>query len=376
MIRNAFVAVLLLWSSLVQGQFVVAPATTVAVLGSPDIIIESKDDINFSPAIDWGTAQVSLLLWGNGHNLVTGSQNTIGALAMRSGDYSVKGKWVVKNDIDFRQGILITPATFLTDRLIYEGSDLLAKSSGVPSAASYVKGPFFIRGQGGTLTFPVGNSSGYFPAQLSTVTDPAALVGIECALGDPQIPADSLSADVDKVFTQWYWKLSVISRGTYSGSPISLSLDQTDTFLGNEKPVVIEKDSASYINDLSGSLNNSFVTSTRSVHVKGIYALAVSKDVGIKIHKVITPNGDAKNETLVIEGLDFYPQNKVMLLDRWGAVYLERDNFLNYSDPTVPQQGDFDYTKLNNGNYICTVQFTDSSGKTHKVKPQMISVLK
>ena len=376
MFKSVLVVVLLSWALLAQGQFVVAPSTTIAVSGSPDIVIESNDDINFGPAIDWSTAKVSLFLWGSSHSLITGSVNTIGSLAMRGGDYSVKGKWVVKNDLDFGQGTLTTPATFLTDRLIYEGADLLAKPSGVPSAASYVIGPFFIRGRSGTLTFPVGNSSGYFPGQLNAVADPAAVVGMECVLGDPQIPADSLSADVNKVFTQWYWRLAVISRGTYGGSPISLSLNQTDTFLGNESPVVIEKDSTSYINDLSGSLDNSFVTSTRSVKVKGIYALAASKEVGIKIHKIITPNGDGKNETLVIEGLDFYPKNKVTLLDRWGAMYFEKENFLNYADPTIPQQADFDYTKLNNGNYICAVQFTDSSGKTYKVKPQMISVLK
>src|SRR5579859_1858232 len=134
MFRCALVAILLSCPFLVQGQFVVAPSTTLAISGSPYIIIESNNDINLSPAIDWGTARVSLLLWGSGHNLITGSPNTIDVLAMHGGDYAVNGEWVIKNDIEFIQGILTAPSTFLTDRIIYEGSDLLAKSSGVPSA--------------------------------------------------------------------------------------------------------------------------------------------------------------------------------------------------------------------------------------------------
>src|SRR5579871_765795 len=86
-----------------HGQFVVSSNTSMAIAGAPDIVIESSADVIFAntTAIDWGNANVDLHLFGSGRNLATASLNTIGALVINGGDYSVQGKWIVKDNIDF-----------------------------------------------------------------------------------------------------------------------------------------------------------------------------------------------------------------------------------------------------------------------------------
>jgi gliding motility-associated-like protein len=44
----------------------------------------------------------------------------------------------------------------------------------------------------------------------------------------------------------------------------------------------------------------------------------VGPEVNIVIHNVITPNGDGKNDKWIITGIENYPENSVMVFNRWG----------------------------------------------------------
>ncbi len=47
---------------------------------------------------------------------------------------------------------------------------------------------------------------------------------------------------------------------------------------------------------------------------------------------VITPNNDGKNDFLAFEYLDFYPENQLLILNRWGAVVFEQSGYANNWD--------------------------------------------
>jgi gliding motility-associated-like protein len=49
------------------------------------------------------------------------------------------------------------------------------------------------------------------------------------------------------------------------------------------------------------------------------------------IHNILTPNGDGKNETLVIDYINQYPENEVYIFNRWGD---EMASFTNYDNVT------------------------------------------
>jgi gliding motility-associated-like protein len=47
---------------------------------------------------------------------------------------------------------------------------------------------------------------------------------------------------------------------------------------------------------------------------------------------VITPNNDGKNDFLAFEYLEFYPENQLRILNRWGAVVFEQTGYANTWD--------------------------------------------
>jgi gliding motility-associated-like protein len=55
----------------------------------------------------------------------------------------------------------------------------------------------------------------------------------------------------------------------------------------------------------------------------------VVHDVDLVLPNIITPNGDGINDILHIKALEYYPQNTLMVFNRWGNKVYERQNYAN-----------------------------------------------
>ena len=55
------------------------------------------------------------------------------------------------------------------------------------------------------------------------------------------------------------------------------------------------------------------------------------------VYSGISPNGDGKNEFLVINGIEAVPDNKLTIFNRWGVIIYEMENYKN--DPTTAWKG-------------------------------------
>jgi hypothetical protein len=110
--------------------------------------------------------------------------------------------------------------------------------------------------------------------------------------------------------------------------------------------------------------------------ISALYDIYDDNDpIPLSIHSLITPTAhDANNNVLYIENIDFFPENTVKLIDRYGVSVKSWVNFSNY-DTASPEQPDFDFSGLVVGNYICIVQFRDNQGDKRN-QSQMITVLK
>lgn len=84
------------------------------------------------------------------------------------------------------------------------------------------------------------------------------------------------------------------------------------------------------------------------------------------IKNLVTANGDAVNGYLYIEDIHKFPDNEVMVLDRWGITVFKRTGYQNDWDFT--RQGAF----LPAGNYICIVRLPE----TGQVFTRTVSVIK
>ena len=71
---------------------------------------------------------------------------------------------------------------------------------------------------------------------------------------------------------------------------------------------------------------------------------------------VFTPNGDSFNETLVFENLEFFPNNRLVIFNRWGNKILEQDGYKN----------DWNGNGAPAGTYYYVIDLNNSENKTHK----------
>ena len=55
----------------------------------------------------------------------------------------------------------------------------------------------------------------------------------------------------------------------------------------------------------------------------------VVNDCTIRVPQLLTPNGDGKNDQLVIRFIDLYPNNKVQVYNRWGNMVYSKDGYTN-----------------------------------------------
>lgn len=75
--------------------------------------------------------------------------------------------------------------------------------------------------------------------------------------------------------------------------------------------------------------------------------------IGIIIPNVFTPNGDNKNDTFQIPGLDFYEANELTILNRWGGTLYYRKGYKN----------DWTGEGLNEGTYFYLLKIKTADNK-------------
>lgn len=88
----------------------------------------------------------------------------------------------------------------------------------------------------------------------------------------------------------------------------------------------------------------------------------VNIEVGNKqliIYTAMSPNEDGQNDYLYIENIQFFPDNKVVIFNRWGNLVYEKDGYSN----DLPWHGTFGNQALPDGTYYYIVE--DGTGKKY-----------
>ncbi|MCG8858882.1 InlB B-repeat-containing protein [Tenacibaculum finnmarkense] len=80
---------------------------------------------------------------------------------------------------------------------------------------------------------------------------------------------------------------------------------------------------------------------------------------GITASKGFSPNGDANNDTWVIQNIDRYPNNTVKVFNRWGKKVYYKKGYQNTWDATATDTG----TKLPVGSYIYMINLNEAGTK-------------
>ncbi len=374
-----FVAFLfLITAKLIQAQMVISSGTDVVAASGTTMTTTSTIE-NQSLKTDFSKLKLVLAATGTAfQGLVNSTVRPLSVDAITlntNATFAVAGEWLVLNDLTFIKGKLASEKKRLIPaKLGYSGTKTL-----VGNDDSYINGRIFILS---TLpssqphTFPIGTNAGYFPAQLTiTTADAINGVGMEVVTENPGF-ATSVG-DIKEIFTDHFWEITAGTTGTLTKPGLAaLSKNGTDLFFtGNGDAIVLEMSSANAQDNLGGEVVDPFYKSTKSMSATAkTLALAKSDVISVKIHKLITPGEDEKNDVLFIEGIDSFPENEVLLIDRWGKEVASWKSFENYPQPATSAQTNFDFNKLDIGNYVCVVKYV-RKGKEEILK-QFIVVLK
>lgn len=83
------------------------------------------------------------------------------------------------------------------------------------------------------------------------------------------------------------------------------------------------------------------------------------KCTDITISTGITPNNDGKNDHFFIENIDKYPNNKVIIFNRWGKELFNQESYNNIDKVWPPQNGE---GSLTSGTYFYIVELGNNNG--------------
>lgn len=75
--------------------------------------------------------------------------------------------------------------------------------------------------------------------------------------------------------------------------------------------------------------------------------------LGLTIPNVFTPNGDGVNDSFEIPGLESYPANELVIMNRWGNTVYQKKNYKN----------EWNGQGLNEGTYFYLLKVQTSNGK-------------
>ncbi|MCG8752541.1 gliding motility-associated C-terminal domain-containing protein, partial [Tenacibaculum finnmarkense] len=175
-------------------------------------------------------------------------------------------------------------------------------------------------------------------------------------------------ADADKEFTAEFVKTLVVVKN-YT---VKYTAGNNGTITGNLAQTIEEGKTTSEVKAIADagyefvkwSDNNTSDTRTdiadtdKEFTAEFVQVVKVVKN-GITASKGFSPNGDANNDTWVIQNIDRYPNNTVKVFNRWGKKVYYKKGYQNTWDATATDTG----TKLPVGSYIYIINLNEAGIK-------------
>jgi hypothetical protein len=347
-------------------QIIIPAGTTISSANTPDIAIATGSNVTNASSYDFSTAKVHLNLTGTTQT-VNGNLSLARLRVGGGGNKIINGTFTVREEINFVQGFLQSSPT---GKITFTGDQ--SGLSGA-SSASFVDGAFYLTGTG-LLRFPVGAQTVGF-APLTIESGSGAETGAELLNEQNSLVPAISEVEISEIIGSYYWNIITAQP---IASRIKVAMPSNPGFSGDVSAVVLEADATGgEAYNLGGTFDEAenSVTSVAPV-TRPVIAVGSSTEIDITIHDLISPfKVDGYNDFLEIDNIGKFPENTVTLLDRYGVVIKEWNNFSNFEDPVNPNQDVYNFAKLSPGNYICIVEYGNTTQAPRK-KSQMITVLK
>lgn len=203
-----------------------------------------------------------------------------------------------------------------------------------------------------TYTFPVGSSllsNTYRPVFLSPISASANVYGVRLSDESPDtdnsgtsysgavgpFPSANKEAQITEINTEYYFNIARLSGidavdiqvDYFNADGDYQTLAQWSGATSEWKGLNFNYDpstTGAILNSPDVSLTKSAVTDFNH----DVFTLA-ELEFEIGVPGGVSPNGDGFNDVLVIENLEYYPENEFVIFNRWGDVVYEASPYLN-----------------------------------------------
>lgn len=224
------------------------------------------------------------------------------------------------------------------------------------SDESHIHAPVYREG-GGPRLYPLGDGEKYLPVTLDAQGDTDVMIGVE-AVRWPTTPSFSSPSLIPS--EERYWVLDFgdgSSRNAYITLPVrdEHGLSDIDDVVVAESPgdnTLVSLGRSTY----SGDLANGFVVAERPVKEPMVMLAATINDGAVMVYNALSPNGDDKNDFVVIGNIESYPDNRFTVFNRWGDKVFEITGYDNRERVFRGRSNLGDEKVLVNGTYFYTLE--------------------
>ncbi|SFN19828.1 gliding motility-associated C-terminal domain-containing protein [Paenimyroides ummariense] len=247
--------------------------------------------------------------------------------------FSLNSDMIIDGVGNFREGIVRINKNNGGQLLFGNGASQMNASD-----RSYAEG--MVEKQGNNaFTFPIGKSGYYRLAGISAPSNMADTYMSEYfkETTNQTYPHKDRTGIISAVNDQEYWKITQ-AAGTTGSIMVTLSWhDQTTPveFRGTQDLHIVRWDATQNLwVDEGGVVDAGARTITTPVQVDGfgIFTLGKIKEKflnpgDVVVYNGVSPDGDGINDYLIIDNIEHFPENQVILYNRWGRKVYETKNY-------------------------------------------------
>lgn len=237
---------------------------------------------------------------------------------------------------------------------IFGGASLLTTGG---SDQSHIIGTFYNAGAGEKI-YPIGNGKEYLPVTINSSTN--EIVGVSLLEPNP-------FSEVDETLTGLQehraWRLDIESN---QEKEMEISLPIEDEVAFFQPSLAFSANGAPYTFVSQLDIQNGLARSGAFTATNGIVTIGEvnpSEQLpSLKVFNLVTPNGDGVHDFLKIENIEFYPENRLTIFNRWGDQLFSIAGYDNI-DAVFKGIGDKTNSQLSDGTYYYVIE--DGKGQKY-----------